>query len=133
MVRYLLILLLFVIAGSCKKNDDLKSPGLYLNTCTSKTFNAEAISVCFDSVNDSRCPSDATCVWIGVAIAKFTLIKNGVSYPFTLTTLPVFHQYSSDTTVAGYKFHLVNILPYPKFSSPASPTDIHALLDIFKL
>ena len=109
------------------------SPGLYLNTCTSKTFSAEEISVCFDSLNDSRCPSDAVCFWSGVAIAKFTLIKNHVSYPFTLTTLPVFGQYSSDTTLAGYKFHLVNILPYPKISSPAKPADIYALLDITRL
>jgi hypothetical protein len=127
-----LLILLFIVAGSCKKNNSIKSSGLYLNTCTSKTFNAEEISVCFDNVNDSRCPSDVECVWAGVAIARFTLIKNGVSHPFTLTTLPVFHQYSSDTTVAGYNFHLVNILPYPKFSSPAMPADIYAVLDISK-
>jgi hypothetical protein len=130
MARYL-ILLLFVFAVSCKKTVPVMSPGLYLNTCTSKTFSAEEISVCFDSLNDSRCPSDAVCVWSGVGIAKFTLIKKGVSYPFTLTTLPVFHPYSSDTVVAGYKFHLVNILPYPKSSSPASQGDIYAILDIF--
>ena len=132
MARYL-ILLLFVIAASCKKTDPIQSPGLYVNTCISKTFTTEEISVCFNSVSDSRCPSDAVCVWAGVAIAEFTLIKNHISYPFTLTTLPVFGQYSSDTTLAGYKFHLINILPYPKISSPATHADIHALLDISKL
>ena len=133
MIRYLLILLLFIIISSCRKNTVIESSGLYLNTCTLKTFNTETINICFDSINDSRCPSDVTCVWSGVAIAKFTFTKANISYPLTLTTLPVFHPYSSDTIVAGYKFHLVNILPYPKFSSPASPSGIHALLDISKL
>lgn len=130
MSKYLVILL-FVIAGSCKKNDVVKYSALYLNTCTSKSLNAEGIKLCFNSLNDSRCPADVVCGWAGTAIAKFTLTKNSISYPFTLSTLPG-HPYSSDTVVAGYKFRLVNILPYPKISSPASPAHIHALLDISK-
>jgi hypothetical protein len=127
MTKYLLILL-FVIATSCKKTVPVQSSGLYLNTCTSKAFDGQVITICFNSVTDSRCPSDAVCVWSGVAIAKFTLTKNHISYPFILATLPTFGP--SDTTVAGYKFHLVNILPYPKMSAPATPADIHAVLDI---
>ena len=129
MLKYFLVIILFI--SSCRKNEAAKTQNLYLATCTSKTVSGEKITVCFNSLNDSRCPSDLVCVWSGVGIAKFTLIKKGVSYPFTLTTLPVFHPYSSDTVVAGYKFHLVNILPYPKSSSPVSPGDIYAILDIF--
>lgn len=132
MARYLLILFLFIIIQSCSKNEaaERDPSAFYLNSCISKTIAPEEITVCFNSVNDSRCPVKATCIWSGEAIAKFTLIKNNVSYPFTLSTLKSGHPYGSDTTVAGIKFHLQNILPYPEISTTISPSEIHAVLDI---
>lgn len=127
---YLFFLLAFALF-SCKKELRTTSLTIALNECSNKPF--DGVIFCLNSVLDSRCPSGATCFWAGTAIGKFTLIKNNSQYPFTLATSSIPHTYSSDTTVAGYKIRLINILPYPAVSSPSpSPNDIKAEIEISK-
>jgi hypothetical protein len=127
MSRNKVIIILFVIISSCNKAEVvLTSPDLYLNTCVSRRINIESINICFSGLNDSRCPIDATCVWSGEARATFTFIHNNKFHTITLSTLT----YASDTLVDGYKFHLVNILPYPSISFPSPLSQIHAELEI---
>lgn len=131
MKKVYLFFLLAVGLFSCKKEYGTTSLTVALNQCSSKPF--DGVTFCLNSVLDSRCPSGAECFWAGVAIGKFTLVKNNAQYPFTLATFSIPHTYSSDTTVAGYKIRLINILPYPTLSSPSpSPNDIKAEIEISK-
>jgi len=88
-----------------------------LNECENMIFGTDHLKICLDSVADSRCPLDVVCIWEGRAIAKFTFIKNGQSYPITLT-IPGFASYSQEISVAGYTIRLINVLPYPVINSP---------------
>jgi len=85
---------------------------LSLNECKNISFNSDEIRLCLDSLSDSRCPTNATCVWAGTAIARFSFTKNEQTYPIVLATLP-FLSYQQKTTVAGYTITLINVLPYP--------------------
>lgn len=89
-----------------------------LNDCFQKTIGNDNIIICLDSLNDSRCPIDAVCVWQGVATAKFTTSINGTPYHFTLGTSHVFN-FNTDTTIQHYKFSLLDVLPHPQLSTSA--------------
>lgn len=44
----------------------------------------KTISLRYERADDSRCPSDARCVWAGTIVYHFTLIGNTASEPFKL-------------------------------------------------
>ena len=74
--------------------------------------NAEyEIRLSFDSLQDSRCPIGATCIWEGNARVQF-IFKQGQENPsrFWLNT---HGNFPSDTTIDGIRFELLDVLPYP--------------------
>ena len=44
----------------------------------------ETISLRYERADDSRCPSDARCVWAGIIVYHFTLVGKTGSEPFKL-------------------------------------------------
>ena len=115
------IFLFICLLNSCSRSpiespeDNLPQGHLLvtLNQCT-PVFSGSAVRVCFDSLlSDSRCPANATCVWMGFAACKFSLCNNGETYPFRLSTLTMPGYMSKDTIVAGYKVEFINLSPYP--------------------
>ena len=44
----------------------------------------ETISLRYERADDSRCPSNARCVWAGTIIYHFTLVGKSASEPFML-------------------------------------------------
>ena len=64
--------------------------------------------------NDSRCPSDVTCVWAGNAAVRLdvsTNRSNGKS--LTLNTAKV-SSLATEADYRGYKVKLVDLSPYPR-------------------
>ncbi len=76
------------------------------------------LSVKFVTVTeDSRCPSDVTCVWAGNARLQLTVSNGRSSKTLTLnsnTAAPL----PPDSTFAGYSVKLVNLSPYPLSKRP---------------
>ena len=62
----------------------------------------------FSEVDDSRCPSDVTCIWEGRASVTFRIYNQMQSQTIILTT-------NENTTsyVDSYEINLIDILPYP--------------------
>lgn len=143
---YLLIALGTITLFSCKKNiidlaghedaeSEKSSLSLHPKSCISQIFGNETVRLCFDSIiSESRCPRNAVCVWQGTAVAQFSLSKNNVTYPFSLSTLHLQGLYSSDTTLAGYKIKFVDLTPYPQlFTPPVPENEIRAEVEITPL
>lgn len=63
-----------------------------------------------EMVEDSRCPTDANCVWAGNAKIKIRVSKNGRSQDLTLDT----NGQHSTATVEGYSIKLVSLTPQPR-------------------
>ena len=84
-----------------------------LNNCSQKDTTPIFNTVCFNALEDSRCPANSTCVWEGVAIGKFSLHVDSKDYPFSLATKKFPGSISTDTTIAGYQISLIDILPHP--------------------
>ncbi len=112
------ILLLPVLLISCSpdesESDDFaalkfdKNSTLKINHCLD--IEATEYSLCFDAVNDSRCPANANCVWEGNAAANFVLKSTTGNTSFTLNTHNIF---TRDTIINNLKIELIGVLPYP--------------------
>ncbi|EGG42145.1 Hypothetical protein Nlim_0984 [Candidatus Nitrosarchaeum limnium SFB1] len=72
-------------------------------------------------VEDSRCPSDVTCVWQGTVFAKIQLVKGDQaigSYTIYMET-----KEGNEQAIEGYHIRLTNVEPYPMSSMQVQPTE----------
>jgi hypothetical protein len=135
-MKYLCIVLLVLATVACKKHTQPESdyPFVYLSQCISQTYSGERVELCFNAVNDSRCPANAACISEGAAIASFLFRKNGTSHSLVLSTTTLNIPYGKDTTVDGYKIEFINLHPYPqKIEKPTPSHKLNAEVKITKL
>lgn len=82
----------------------------------------------FDSLEDSRCPLGAVCIWEGNAGITITFKSRSQAYSsFRLNTHSSF---LTDTLVDGLRFELIDVLPYPEINKDYAPEDYELLLYI---
>lgn len=75
--------------------------------------NAEyEIRLSFDSLQDSRCPIGAMCIWEGNGRVQL-ILRQGEKTPIRFW-LNTHVNFLSDTVVNGLHFELVDMLPYPE-------------------
>ena len=74
---------------------------------------------------DSRCPSDVTCVWSGDAEVVLELVtRESGSQTVTVHT----HVEPRTATAVGYAVRLVDLDPYPRSETPIAPSSYVATL-----
>lgn len=100
------------------------------NDCLNESTNQ--FYVCFDSlINESRCPLGAMCFWQGNASVRLKFEKfNQRPILFDLDT---FRSFTNDTIIDGYKFTLIDLLPYPSIDYRIKPKDYKAQILIEKI
>ena len=81
--------------------------------------------------NDSRCPSDVTCVWAGNAAVRLQLGTGKGSKTVTLNTSKS-PSFVGETEYHGYKVKLVELNPYPRSDRKIAPRDYTATLLVNK-
>jgi hypothetical protein len=123
--------------ASCEKQADREERMLNvtLHHCVDNIFSDNAVSLCFDSIiSDSRCPSNAMCVWQGAATARFTFTNHNETHVLQLSTINAGSDFRKDTVVAGYKIEFLDLSPYPGLP-PATPpnNEIRAKVKITRL
>jgi hypothetical protein len=88
------------------------------------------VTVIFRSVSqDSRCPSDVTCVWAGDGAVRFELQSTAAPSQETIlhTTLePKVVNYS------GYRIELKRLDPYPKKALTPPPAKYVVTMQVFR-
>jgi hypothetical protein len=114
-----------IFTEGCKKADEKESQNktIAIRNCIPVT-QTEFPVICFDSLNDSRCPSGVNCPTSGLAIVKLSM-KNGAGLVqvFSLSTLAGTHPPipPNDTSINGYHIKLVNVFPYPDILALPNP------------
>jgi hypothetical protein len=87
------------------------------------TLEGGALQVTFvDVIEDSRCPMDVMCVWMGQAVVSLHVVLDGVDRGEVVVTLypgpqargPRYH----DATVDRYVLSLADLQPYPRAGQP---------------
>lgn len=81
--------------------------------------------------NDSRCPSDVTCVWAGNAAVRLQLGTGRGTKTVTLNTSKS-PSFAGETEYQGYKVKLVELTPYPRSDRKIAPGDYTATLLVSK-
>ena len=115
----------------CTKNADngvlnnSDTTQIVVNNCINLVKNNTNINLCLDSVLDSRCPADVTCVWQGVGIVKMSCTINKQNHQFKLSTTK-FNGINADTILQGFQFKLVGLSPFPIQSNPQPYTNYKA-------
>ena len=107
-------LLFIVIAGllllSCAK-PRVSSVTVSYAQCTQFEVRGNILSLCYDSLNDSRCPPAYICIWSGDAVARFRFTAH-TQHAVALSLYGSMMGVGNDTTVEGYHLRLVD-LPFP--------------------
>lgn len=113
-IFFVAFVLMFVTLISCDKaveSTQYHFPIIELNHCGDTTINDHPVQICFDSVDDGRCPVNVNCIWPGGAIVKLSLYANGQKQTFKMSTLYAMPPFKNDTTVMGYRVKLLSLLP----------------------
>ncbi|HSD05455.1 MAG TPA: plastocyanin/azurin family copper-binding protein [Nitrosopumilaceae archaeon] len=100
-----------------------------LKTQQTAIIESENIQIKFLNVTeDSRCPSDVTCVWEGLVTILVNIKQNGQDLgDFKLTQRGGQEKLASQNFI-GQKMDLVEVNPYPKSTEPISFSDYTATL-----
>ena len=87
-----------------------------------ESANIDSLDFTFLNVTeDSRCPTDVTCIWEGAVSVKVNLVKNGQDLGNHSVSSKMI---KDDTqTFEGYHVKLISIEPYPLSSIPIKPTE----------
>jgi hypothetical protein len=113
---FLVFLCVVLTASSCNRLNDVQAllnEELCLSIGQHASITGEDLAVSFEEVTeDSRCPSDVTCVWAGRVSCLVELMHAGFSDRMTLTEPGLTSEYTTET-YEEYKlaFH---VTPYPE-------------------
>ena len=107
-------------AGGLRLNDtiELRYNKLYCNP-------EYDILLSVDSIQDSRCPIGADCIWEGNGRVYINLHHGESRSSFWLNTHPNFLQ---DTLIDGLNYELTDLLPYPDLNLDIQLKDARILL-----
>ena len=98
----------------------------------STTVKGTKLRIRFATVeNDSRCPSDVTCVWAGNAAVRLLLSSGRNVKAVTLNTSNS-TSFISEIEYQGYKVKLVGLIPYPRSDQKIAKREYRATLLVSK-
>jgi hypothetical protein len=76
-----------------------------------------------DVVEDSRCPTQVTCVWQGVAKVKFgvIIIQDGAGIAQRDVILATTPESARVASINGYRIELIDVTPWPETAARIEP------------
>lgn len=126
-----IVIALFFSMVACNKESDREqfSFGIDKNVRLNGQYQLANSNLKFSvvEINDSRCPSDVTCIWEGKADVKIE-VESPQKGIITLNTFD-----NLVDTVGNYSFELVDVLPYPISTVQVDLEDYDVTLNILEL
>jgi len=122
-----LILIGFTVNAAAIDSKDVEQNNQF-TIQTNQTITFDTLKITFlKTLEDSRCPSDVTCIWQGRASIKLNTEFENQKKEIILTT-------SENSTVQTkmYKINLIDLKPYPISTKIINPKEYVATLDISK-
>ncbi len=124
MLRILVWLILSVGLLACEKSRTTAETEVNLSECSNVWIKGDNTKLCYDSlVQDSRCPAGVVCSWEGMANVKLSLQVDNAQYLLQLSTVDN-RPYFKIIDTAGYRIELLDVHPYPGFTTRSSYTPI---------
>ncbi|TBR09951.1 MAG: DUF333 domain-containing protein [Candidatus Nitrosotenuis sp.] len=127
------MLCLFAIPFAAgQESDQIGFPQLNLpiklHVNESAFLESESLQITLNHIEDSRCPSDVTCIWAGEAKAQLSLIHNEQMGNLTLSTMA----YNKPVSFDGYLISLIKMDPYPTSTKNITSADYIATILVSK-
>lgn len=138
MKKYNLYLLasaaIFLLLAGCIGTDELTADlgqEFTLSIGQSARIEGESLQVSFEEVlEDSRCPTGATCIWEGRVSIAVEITDNESPYRMVLIQSGMSDQYASET-YKEYQFTF-KVNPYPELGTEIATGDYRLLLTVSK-
>lgn len=86
----------------------------------------------FNVTDDSRCPSDVTCIWQGKSTITVNVVKSGQNIGNFSLTSGLGDKNATVQILDGYFLQLTKIEPYPKSGTTISLSDYVATFELSK-
>jgi hypothetical protein len=128
-MRDLAFIAVSLAVAACTSTRTVTEPVVYSRTEAAdsvrirvgETIAVEDLRIRFDAVqSDSRCPSDAVCVWAGDALVS--LVVERAATPSSAISLKLHTGIDPRSGEAhGFKVELLVLTPYPSVASPIKP------------
>lgn len=97
------------------------------------TYCSENLSITFNAYpNDSRCPSDVTCIWAGFVEVELLINQKGKESVLKLSTEPNVSGLPVQNTVGDYSIKLIDVIPYPATNVRIDPNQFRVVLLVEK-
>lgn len=124
-IAFALTVLVFVQA--CKKDNQTDISGTYkieLQESINILKNGTAISAKLISVEDSRCPINASCITSGYILIKLNFIDNQGEQSFEVCSENCLDKVARPKSIrlngVSYSIKIEDLTPYPDFSKPTT-------------
>lgn len=88
------------------------------------------LSVEWTQVSDSRCPTDAVCVWAGEVEIRLALVPAGAEGAEVVLRLPTRDDISAETSIDGFHLRLDRVTPEASLAAPPTPDTYRAHLTV---
>ncbi len=97
------------------------------------TYCKENLSITFNAYpNESRCPSDVTCVWAGFVEVELLINEKGKDTVLKLSTEPNVSGIPVLANVGVYSIKLIDVIPYPATNIRIDPNQFKVILLVEK-
>lgn len=122
--------MLFVLAGCAPTSQIKANLGQQFSLSINQTavISGENLRVKFLYVNDSRCPTGATCIWAGEAKADIQVRDGGTA---NLTLVEPGYSANNSQRYKTYEFYF-QVQPYPALDNPIADADYRLVLTVEK-
>lgn len=134
-MKFILLLVPFLLVG-CTGNDlNTSSLGVEFSLRPEQqtSISGEDLTIEFISVsNDSRCPTDAQCIWAGNAIVNVVLTKTGNSPSAIQINTAGTADFPNQAGFLNYTIRITELQPYPKVDSTIAQADYIAKFIVSK-
>jgi len=97
------------------------------------TYCSENLSITFNTYpNDSRCPSDVTCIWAGFVEVELLINQKGKESILKLSTEPNVSGLPVQAKQGDYSIKLIDVIPYPATNIRIDPNQFRVVLLVEK-
>jgi hypothetical protein len=86
------------------------------------------VTLSFEEIEDSRCPTGVTCIWAGDAVVKIGVKSS--DKPQSSLTLHTNSRFARDGEYEGYRITLTAVMPYPAGDNPPRRDQYRASLTL---
>ncbi len=135
----LLIILMFAFIACTK--EDSAVPNVVLGNKIEATYDTEVVyqegvKVKITKIEDSRCPKNVTCVWMGSVKIYLTVSNSGSSKDVVMEVMADYSKPTPANVQLGSQLYSINIsevLPYPENADAIKLKDYKVSLTVKKM